>query len=301
VNRLRDPESGLSYPEALQDGSQTVPQQSMSGVVGTLLAMLTYLVSVPVAAFLFNQIAWRIAGSPGDFASYSSAAQAMETPVGMFTRHLATSLLIGIAILAVMAYHRVRVRWLFSVQPGFRWRFALLVFAVSLVVMNLVALADMGFQVTVDPQPDFGWFLLVILITTPFQAAAEEIFFRGYLVQALTLITRNKWVGVVLCAAIFAFFHAGADPLMFGYRFGFGVLAGALVIYTGGLEAAIAAHLVNNLCSFVYAALGSSVAAAMAVESITLPQLVLPLAGFAVCGLAAVFIGRKLQVATVTP
>lgn len=298
---MRDPEPGLSYPQLLQNSADQVSQQSMSGVIGTMLAMLAYLVSVPVALIVFNQIAWRIAGAPGDFEAFANAATAMETPAGMLTRHLATALLIGIAVLAVAAYHRIHSRWLWSVQPGFRWRYAFLVFLVALVVMNLVALADMGFKVEVNPQSDFGWFLLVIVVTTPFQAAAEEAFFRGYLLQALTLITRNKWVGVVLCAAIFAFFHAGTDPLMFGYRFGFGVLAGAIVVYTGGLEAAIAAHLVNNLCSFVYAALGSSVAAAMAVESITLPQLVLPLAGFAVCGLAAVFIGRKLQVATVTP
>jgi membrane protease YdiL (CAAX protease family) len=220
----------------------------------------------------------------------------------MFVRHLALSSLILIAVALVLVFHKVRPRWLNSVQPGFRWRYAIICFAASLAVMNLVLWAENGFQLgAVNPQPDYGWFLLVIFVTTPFQSAAEEYLFRGYLLQSLTMVVRNKWAGVVTSAAVFAFFHASSDLLVFGYRFGFGLLAGALVVLTGGLEAGIAAHVVNNLCSFGYAALGSSVAAAIAVTQITWLELVLPLAGFAACGALAVLIGRKLQIAVVTP
>src|SRR5438270_275687 len=35
------------------------------------------------------------------------------------------------------------------------------------------------------PGSDFGWLVLVVLLTTPLQSAAEEYFFRGYLSQAI--------------------------------------------------------------------------------------------------------------------
>jgi membrane protease YdiL (CAAX protease family) len=299
---LRDPESGLSYPETLVTAAEPFAQRSVAGVLGTFLAVVTYLVVVPIVALAGNMAAWALAGSPGEFKDYAARAQAMEIPAGMFTRHLAVACLILIALAAVGWFHRVRVRWLFSVQPGFRWRFGFLCFAASLVILSLAGWAETGFAtLAVTPQADFGWFLAMIILTTPLQAAAEEIFFRGYLLQSLTLVARNKWVGVALSAALFAFFHAGTDPLLFSYRFGFGLIAGAIVVLTGGLEAGIAAHVVNNLLSFTTAALTTSVATALVVTTITWNQLVFPLLGFAACGAVAVALGRKLRVATQTP
>ncbi|MDR1236780.1 MAG: CPBP family intramembrane metalloprotease [Propionibacteriaceae bacterium] len=299
---LRDPEAGLSYPDMLRMPGEPVGRQAMAGLIGTMLAIVSYFVVVPLVTDAGNWLVWLVTDRVSDFTAFDLAAKSMQTPAGMFVRHLALACVILIAALVVAVFHRVRPRWLNSVQPGFRWRYAFICFAVSLVVMNLVLWAENGFQIgTINPQPDFGWFLLVIFVTTPFQAAAEEYLFRGYLLQSLTMIARNKWAGVVVSAAIFAFFHANGDLLIFGYRFGFGLLAGSLVVLTGGLEAAIAAHVVNNLCSFTYAALSTSVASAIAVIQITWVELVLPLAGFAICGALAVLIGRKLQVAVVTP
>jgi membrane protease YdiL (CAAX protease family) len=302
VKGLRDPEAGLSYPEMLRIPDEPMSRQAMAGLIGTMVAILSYFVVVPVVLAAGNWLAWLVTDPTSDFAAFDLAARSMQTPLGMLVRHLALVCVIPIAVLVVMVFHQVRPRWLHSVQPGFRWRYALICFAVSLLVMNLVLWAENSFQFgTISPQPDFGWFLLVIFVTTPFQAAAEEYLFRGYLLQSLTMIVRNRWVGVVVSAAIFAFFHANGDLLLFGYRFGFGLLAGALVVLTGGLEAGIAAHVVNNLCSFSYAALTTSVASVIAVTQITWVELVLPLTGFALCAAFAILIGRKLQVAVVTP
>ena len=56
---------------------------------------------------------------------------------------------------------------------------------------------------------------------------------------------------------------------MAGNRFAFGVLAGWLVVRTGGLEAGIAAHVANNVSSFALAALTSSMAQIKAVTAVT--------------------------------
>ena len=61
-------------------------------------------------------------------------------------------------------------------------------------------------------QPGFWGFLMVILLTSPLQAAAEEIFFRGYLMQALGSLVARPWFGVVVSALVFALLHGTAEP-----------------------------------------------------------------------------------------
>jgi len=226
----------------------------------------------------------------------------MEFPAGMLAQHLGLATLIPISFGLVVGLHKMQGRWLNSVQPGFRWRYGLACLIVAAVVLNLVLWASLGFRIgPVTPQPDAAWFIAVIVVTSPLQAAAEEYFFRGYLLQAITLVGRNRWVGVVASALVFAVFHGTQNAPLFAYRFGFGLLAGALVVLTGGLEAGIAAHVVNNLCSFTYAALGSSVAQAMATREITWAEAAWPLASFAIFGAGAWFVGRWMRVATRTP
>src|SRR3712207_3722234 len=115
------------------------------------------------------------------------------------------------------------------------------------------------------PVDGFGWLLLVVLLTTPLQSAAEEYVFRGYLSQAIA-----AWVGrpragavvaAVLTAALFSAAHLPPDVWTFLDRFAFGLAASAVVWLTGGLEAAIVLHAVNNVVVFLLAgSLGEGVA-----------------------------------------
>ena len=93
-------------------------------------------------------------------------------------------------------------------------------------------------------------FGLVVLLTTPLQAAGEEYVFRGYLLQALGAVFRNRWVTILATALLFALAHGAQNPPLFFDRFAFGFIAAWLVIRTGGLEAAIALHVLNNFLAF---------------------------------------------------
>ena len=97
---------------------------------------------------------------------------------------------------------------------------------------------------------------LVVLLTTPLQAAGEEYLFRGYLLQAFGSLfpTRRaelaRWVAIAATAVLFAFAHGAQNFPLFFDRFAFGLIAGWLVTRTGGLEAAIALHVLNNFLAF---------------------------------------------------
>ena len=63
----------------------------------------------------------------------------------------------------------------------------------------------------------------------------------------------NRWVAIVLTATLFALAHGAQNFPLFFDRFAFGLIAGWLVIRTGGLEAGIALHVLNNFLAFGFA------------------------------------------------
>ncbi len=106
-------------------------------------------------------------------------------------------------------------------------------------------------------------FLLVVLLLTPLQAAGEEYAFRGYLTQAFGGLFGREWAAVLFPALLFALAHGSQSAPIFFDRFAFGVVAGLLVVRTGGLEAGIAMHVLNNWLAFGLALAFSDMASSL--------------------------------------
>jgi uncharacterized protein len=99
------------------------------------------------------------------------------------------------------------------------------------------------------------WFPLLIaaLILTPIQTSSEELFFRGYLIQGLSCITKNKYLLIIITGLLFMFPHllnpevARGFVLLALYYFSFGALAAFLTLKDNRLELALGIHAANNL------------------------------------------------------
>jgi membrane protease YdiL (CAAX protease family) len=100
----------------------------------------------------------------------------------------------------------------------------------------------------------FALSVLIMLAFVPLQAAAEEYAFRGFLMQAFGALLRRPWPAILIQAALFAAMHGWGTPWGFADLVVFGACAGWLTVRTGGLEAAIALHVVNNVAAFVLSA-----------------------------------------------
>lgn len=302
---MHAPPPGVRYPGVLDEAADPPPPwwyRAARGLVGVVLGILAFSLITPAVSSGVNWLGWAAAGRPGGFDAFYAAATAFETPIGMVAAHLGLAMLIPISIALVVSLHRVHPRWLNSVQPGFRWRYALAVLLVAVGVQGAVlAVATVGQQVTFQPQEGFWWFLAAILLTAPLQAAAEEYFFRGYLVQAMQSTARVPWLGVVASAAVFALFHGTQNVPLFLDRFAFGILAGLLVVFTGGLEAAIAAHVVNNVMAFTWAGLTSTIADVRATQVIGWTEAGWDVLRYALFTAAAIWVARRMRLATTTP
>ncbi|MES2094806.1 MAG: type II CAAX endopeptidase family protein [Actinomycetota bacterium] len=100
-----------------------------------------------------------------------------------------------------------------------------------------------------------GITVLVALLLVPFQATAEEFLFRGYLAQTIGGWLKHPLFAILLPVPLFAIGHQYDVWGLIDVSV-FAVVAGWLAWRTGGLEAPIIAHVVNNIVIFVIGAFG---------------------------------------------
>ncbi len=290
------PPDGVGYPQLLR-GEEYAPWRSVVGVVMGLsfFILLTNLVSQLVVF-----VSWSLFGSSVLFRDYSTQAIAFQRPSGMLAANLGIATLIPVSCVLMMLLHRMRPAWLASVQARVRWPYFLACLGVAVVVFNGVILLSIlvSRDASFRPQAGFWGFLVVILLTAPIQAAAEEVFFRGYLMQALGSLFSRAWIGVVASALVFAYLHGSQNLPLFLDRFAFGLLAAVLVWRTGGIEASVAAHVVNNIFAYLIAGLTTSIAALKAVQEIGWVDAVIDVGGFAVFSALALLVAVKMKPAT---
>lgn len=237
-------------------------------IVGIVAALVAYFVVVLVlqASFLLVLV---LQGSGLNSAIDRLTDTSNTTP--LLLAHLNLTLAAAIPVVMGVSWllHGLRPRWLASVRPRLRWGWMLACFGLAF----LALLATIGVAAVLPAGSDTGdlsgdlnsWstttrdFVLVIVLLTPLQAAGEEYAFRGYLTQAFgglfaRLGPRAAYAAAVLLPAVlFALAHGAQDAPIFVDRLAFGLVAGVLVITTGGLEAGLAMHVLNNFLAYAAA------------------------------------------------
>jgi hypothetical protein len=290
------PVDGVEYPQILR----TSTYQWWRSMAGAAFGLALFLLMSTVVSQAVVAVFWLLTARSTPYATYFASAFRFDHPSGMLGANLGIVTLIPIAWVLMAVVHRVKPRWLASVQPRIRWRYLLICLAVATVALNgVLVLSTLASGVPAfGVQRGFWGFLVVILLTSPLQAAAEEIFFRGYLMQALGSFFRQPWIGVVISAAVFALFHGTQNLPLFVDRLAFGLLAGILVWRTGGLEAGIAAHVINNIFAYVVAGLTTSIATVRAVQEITWTDAAFDVGGFALFAALAYLVARRMRLRT---
>ncbi len=150
-----------------------------------------------------------------------------------------------------------------SAAGRLRWGWLLLcvglALGLNLVVTALSALLSAASAAPEPPAAPNATTLLaglaVVFLLVPVQAAAEEYVFRGFLMQSIGRWLRHPAFAILLPIPLFVLGH-GYDPVGQTSVAIFALVAGWLSWRTGGLEAAIALHVINNLGAFALGVLG---------------------------------------------
>ncbi|MDJ0648999.1 MAG: CPBP family intramembrane metalloprotease [Xenococcaceae cyanobacterium MO_188.B19] len=166
------------------------------------------------------------------------------------------SLLIGLYI-AVRFLHQRHIITLITPNKQIRWKrifqgFGLYFFLVSVTSGVAMLLSSSNYELTFKLN-SFLVFLPVALVLTPIQASAEELFFRGYLMQTLALKTNNSLIPIFGSSVLFMLLHLFNPEaqsnffLMATFYFLFGIFFAFITIKDNSLELAIGTHTANNL------------------------------------------------------
>ena len=122
----------------------------------------------------------------------------------------------------------------------------------SIVIFIGIKLSPENYVWNFKPIP-FYTLLAVSFLFLPFQTSLEELLFRGYFMQGLGILAKNRWLPLVLTSVIFGLLH-GANPeveklgyISMVFYIGTGLFYGVTTLMDEGTELSLGLHAINNI------------------------------------------------------
>ena len=128
-------------------------------------------------------------------------------------------------------------------------------------VWGILAIVMSYASIIMSPE-DFVWnfnatpfFILVAIsfLFLPFQTSLEELLFRGYFMQGIGVLAKNRWVPLLITSVVFGLLH-GANPevaklgqITMVFYIGTGLFYGIVTLMDEGTEIALGLHAINNI------------------------------------------------------
>lgn len=99
----------------------------------------------------------------------------------------------------------------------------------------------------------FFTLLAISLVLLPFQTSFEELLFRGYFMQGIGVLAKNKWVPLFVTSVVFGLLH-GTNPevqklgnIAMVFYIGTGFFYGITTLMDEGTELSLGLHAANNI------------------------------------------------------
>ncbi|WP_198174479.1 CPBP family intramembrane glutamic endopeptidase [Burkholderia pseudomallei] len=98
--------------------------------------------------------------------------------------------------------------------------------------------------------PVFSLYSAAYVVVLIFQSAIEEITARGFFMQSIFAIVKNKFVSATISSAMFVALHPGSDFVFASTMFAASMWMAALCLVSNGLEMSIGFHFSNNVGAY---------------------------------------------------
>jgi len=149
-------------------------------------------------------------------------------------------------------------------KSSFRWKHFCISGGIWMILMGGLLFVNISFDPENFTLNNISYSLIPLILLSflliPFQAAFEEVVFRGYLMQGFTVLFPARIFALLATAILFSLMHSlnpevkefGFFAIMPQYLI-FGLVFGMITIFDNGIESALGAHAANNifLCIFV--------------------------------------------------
>lgn len=165
-------------------------------------------------------------------------------------------------MIGVKSIHKRKFKTVVTSRTKIDWKrvfFAFFLWFFIGVVMLAVAYAGAADELVWNfkPMP----FLILVLISflfLPLQTSFEELLFRGYLMQGLGILVKNRWLPLIVTSVTFGLMH-GMNPeveklgqIVMVFYIGTGLMLGILTLMDEGTELALGFHAANNIVAAIF-------------------------------------------------
>jgi len=172
------------------------------------------------------------------------------------------AVLLVILLLFVKYLHQRTVVSLITSRFKIDWNRVIYAFvlwlAISIVFISIAFFTDSENLIwNFKPIP---FFILVIisLLFIPLQTSFEELLFRGYLMQGIGILVKNRWFPLLATSVLFGLLHSlnpEVEKLGYGvmvFYIGTGFLFGIVTLMDEGTEIALGLHAANNIVASLF-------------------------------------------------
>ncbi len=181
--------------------------------------------------------------------------------VFLITNLVPFAFLLGFLLLFVKFLHERNLKSLVTARKKVDWKrffFGFFFWGILSTVLLLVGyflepeMYEWNFKLV-----PFVTLVVISLILIPLQTSFEELYFRGYLMQSIGALVKNKWVPLFFTSILFGLMHAfNPEVEKIGYSImifyiGTGFLFGIITLLDEGTEIALGMHAVNNIIAAV--------------------------------------------------
>jgi uncharacterized protein len=164
---------------------------------------------------------------------------------------------------SVVFIHGKQFKWLITPLERINWRKIFFSFGLW---MGLTFVAELIFYLmhpenyALNFRPElFAGLLIISLLMFPIQTSWEELMFRGYLMQGISLIAPFRWIPLLLTSTAFGLLHMMNEEVSaFGvgstmtYYIGTGLFLGIITLMDDSLELALGVHAATNIYSSLF-------------------------------------------------
>ena len=196
------------------------------------------------------------------------------TAAGAFNTAAQAVIPIPALFLAVLIVKDRPISSLFSSMGGWRWGVFLKTFAAGLVIVGVptAVWCVMSGNAGVIRFTIGGFIILTLL--GPLQGVAEELLFRGYIMQTVSSWFKLPILGIIVQIIIFAAVHPYNAIGVVNIAIA-GLMYALVCLCTKGLEAGSSLHIINNMTTIYLAGFGfGSVASQQTVSELLVESLI---------------------------
>jgi len=170
--------------------------------------------------------------------------------------------LLFLLFLFIKFLHKRSITSLITSRSNTDWKrvffaFGLWVF-ISVVVLAIgISMDSENLIWNFKPIP-FLLLVLISLVLLPLQTSLEELLFRGYLMQGLGILVKNRWFPLIITSVLFGLMHSlnpEVEKLGYGimvFYIGTGLLFGITTLMDEGTELALGLHAANNVVAAIF-------------------------------------------------